>query len=49
VPDATVASWGARGQIRRAKLDGEDGPWSYPLSEVLARVEAAEARERRSA
>ena len=49
VPDSTVASLGNRKQIRQAKLDGDDGPWSYPLAEVLARVEAVEAKSRRSA
>jgi hypothetical protein len=49
VAKTTVDSWGTRGQVRRARLDGEDGPWSYPLADVLARVEAARAKERRSA
>lgn len=48
VADSTVDAWGVRGQCRRQRLT-VDGPWHYPLADVLARVEAAEAKTRRTA
>lgn len=47
VADSTVDAWGKRGQCARQQFGG--GPWHYLLGEVLARVEAAEARTRRTA